>query len=157
MYIMIIWHWAILIYNMSFKSIVRKSGGVFWWFPALSEDQDFFFFFYSPKLSCGFNMSTLEWQLAAAGNATACTQFARSCSKGICLNQHPVVRGVAKEMPVTPEEVTSHFYSVFVTMINPSPWCQCFHNSKINFLKWTLNFLEFIAISWNWRRLQCAY
>ena len=35
MYIMIICHWAILHYNMSFKTIAR-SDGVFWWFPALS-------------------------------------------------------------------------------------------------------------------------
>ena len=33
MYIMIISHWAILHYNMPFD-------GVFWWFPALSEDQE---------------------------------------------------------------------------------------------------------------------
>ena len=29
------------------------------------------------------------------------------------LNQGPVVRGVAKEIPVTPKEVTSDFYSVY--------------------------------------------
>ena len=56
MCIMIICHWAILHYNMSFQTIIAgRSDGVFWWFPALSEDQDFFFF-YSPKLSCGFKV-----------------------------------------------------------------------------------------------------
>ena len=34
------------------------------------------------------------------------------CREGICLNQGPVVRGVAKEMLVTPTEVMSDFYSV---------------------------------------------
>ena len=29
--------------NMSFQTITGRSDGVFWWFPALSEDQDFFF------------------------------------------------------------------------------------------------------------------
>ena len=45
MYIMIICHWAILHYNMSFKTIAGRSDGVFFWYPALSEDQEFFFFF----------------------------------------------------------------------------------------------------------------
>ena len=27
-------------YNMSFKTIAGRSDGVFWWFPALSEDQE---------------------------------------------------------------------------------------------------------------------
>ena len=40
MYMMIICHCAILYYNMSFKTIAWMSGGVFWWFPALSEDQE---------------------------------------------------------------------------------------------------------------------
>ena len=40
MYIMIICHCAILHYHMSFKTIAWMSGGVFWWFPALSEDQE---------------------------------------------------------------------------------------------------------------------
>ena len=42
MYIMIICHWAILhlIYNLSFQTIAGRSDGVFWWFPALSEDQE---------------------------------------------------------------------------------------------------------------------
>ena len=40
MYIMIICHWAILHYNMSFQVIAGRSDGVFWWFPALSEDQE---------------------------------------------------------------------------------------------------------------------
>ena len=36
---------AILHYNiMSFKTIADWCDSVFWWFPALSEDQDFFFF-----------------------------------------------------------------------------------------------------------------
>ena len=39
---MIICHWAKLHYNMSFQTIARKSDGVFWWFPALSEDQENF-------------------------------------------------------------------------------------------------------------------
>ena len=38
MYIMIICHWAILHYNMSFKTIALRSDGVFGWFPALSEE-----------------------------------------------------------------------------------------------------------------------
>ena len=38
--IMIICHWEILPYNMSFQTIAGRSDGVFWWFPALSEDQD---------------------------------------------------------------------------------------------------------------------
>ena len=42
MYIMIICHWAILHYNMSFKTTAGRSDGVFWWFPALSKDQEFF-------------------------------------------------------------------------------------------------------------------
>ena len=37
---MIICHCAILHYNMSFKTIAWMSGGVFWWFPALFEDQN---------------------------------------------------------------------------------------------------------------------
>ena len=40
MYIIIICHWAILHYNMSFQTIAGRSDGVFWWFPALSEDQE---------------------------------------------------------------------------------------------------------------------
>ena len=40
MYVMIICHWVILHYNMSFKTIAGRSDGVFWWFPALSEDQE---------------------------------------------------------------------------------------------------------------------
>ena len=40
MYRMIICHWAILHYNLSFKTIAGRSDGVFWWFPALSEDQE---------------------------------------------------------------------------------------------------------------------
>ena len=51
---MIICHWAILHYNMSFKTIAGRSDGVFWWFPALSEDQKNKLS-NSPKLSCGFN------------------------------------------------------------------------------------------------------
>ena len=39
---------------MSFKTIGR-SDGVFWWFPALSEDQEKKFL-NSPKLSCGFKV-----------------------------------------------------------------------------------------------------
>ena len=39
---MIICHWAILHYNMSFKTIAGRSGGVFWWFPALSIHQEKF-------------------------------------------------------------------------------------------------------------------
>ena len=37
---MIICHWAKLHYNMSFQIIAGRSDGVFWWFPALSEDQE---------------------------------------------------------------------------------------------------------------------
>ena len=51
---MIICHEAILHYNMSFKTIAGRSDGVFWWFPALSEDQEKTLL-NSPKLSCGFN------------------------------------------------------------------------------------------------------
>ena len=40
MYIVIICHWAILHCNLSFKAIAGRSDGVFWWFPALSEDQE---------------------------------------------------------------------------------------------------------------------
>ena len=40
MYIMIICHWAILHYNMSFKTTAGRSDGVFWWFPAFSEAQE---------------------------------------------------------------------------------------------------------------------
>ena len=40
MYIMLICHWAIWHYNMSFQTIAGRSDGVFWWFPALSEDQE---------------------------------------------------------------------------------------------------------------------
>ena len=40
MYTMIICHWAILHYNMSFQTIPGRSDGVFRWFPALSEDQE---------------------------------------------------------------------------------------------------------------------
>ena len=39
MYIIIICHWAILHYSMSFKTIAGRSDGVFWWFPALYEDE----------------------------------------------------------------------------------------------------------------------
>ena len=42
MYIMIICHWAILHYNMSFKTIAGRSDGVLWWFHALSKDQENF-------------------------------------------------------------------------------------------------------------------
>ena len=41
---------------MSFKTIAGRSDGVFLWFPALSEDQEFFFL-NSPNRSCGFNSS----------------------------------------------------------------------------------------------------
>ena len=54
MYIMIICHWTILHYNMPFQTIAGRSDGVFWWFPALSEDQERNLS-NSPKLSCGFN------------------------------------------------------------------------------------------------------
>ena len=37
---MIICHGAILHYNMSFKTIAGRSDGVFWWYPALYEDQE---------------------------------------------------------------------------------------------------------------------
>ena len=40
MYIMTICHWAILHCNMSFQTIAGRSDGVFWWFSALSEDQE---------------------------------------------------------------------------------------------------------------------
>ena len=40
MYIMTICHWAILHYNMSFQTIAGRSNRVFWWFHALSEDQE---------------------------------------------------------------------------------------------------------------------
>ena len=50
---MIICHGATLHYNMSFKTIAGRSDGVFWWFPALSEDQEKNLL-NSPKLSCGF-------------------------------------------------------------------------------------------------------
>ena len=40
MYILIICYWAILHYTMSFKTIAGRSDGVFWWFSALSEDQE---------------------------------------------------------------------------------------------------------------------
>ena len=40
MYMMIICHWTILHYNMPFQTIAGRSDGVFWWFPALSEDQE---------------------------------------------------------------------------------------------------------------------
>ena len=33
-------HWTILHYNMSSKTIAGRSDGVFWWLPALSEDQE---------------------------------------------------------------------------------------------------------------------
>ena len=46
----------VLHYNMLFKTIAGRSDGVFWWFPTLSEDQDFFLS-NSPKLSCGFKCS----------------------------------------------------------------------------------------------------
>ena len=39
---MIICHWAMLHYNMAFKTIAGRSDIVFWWFPALSEDQEKF-------------------------------------------------------------------------------------------------------------------
>ena len=48
-------HWAMLHYNMPFKTIAGRSDGVFWLFPALSEDHIFFFFFIHKNLSCGFN------------------------------------------------------------------------------------------------------
>ena len=54
MYVMIICHWAILHYNMSFKTIAGRSDGVLRWFPTLSEDQEKNCQ-NSPKLSCGFN------------------------------------------------------------------------------------------------------
>ena len=40
MYIMTICHWAILHYNVSFQTIAGRSNTVFWWFNALSEDQE---------------------------------------------------------------------------------------------------------------------
>ena len=61
---MIICHWAILHYNMSFQIIAGRSDGVFWWFPALSEDQEKFVEF--TKLSCGFKtMSKHELKFTA--------------------------------------------------------------------------------------------
>ena len=59
MYIMIICHWAILHYNMIFKPIAGRCDCVFWWFHALSEDQEFFLS-NSPKLSCGFNIHDIN-------------------------------------------------------------------------------------------------
>ena len=58
-FILIICHWAMLHYNMPFKTIVGRSDSVFWWFPALSEDQENLLS-NSPKLSCGFNIYTDE-------------------------------------------------------------------------------------------------
>ena len=40
---------------MPFQRIAGRSDGVFWWFPALSEDQEKKLS-NSPKLSCGFNL-----------------------------------------------------------------------------------------------------
>ena len=40
MYKIIIYHWAILHYNMPFQTIAGRSNGIFWWFPALSEDKE---------------------------------------------------------------------------------------------------------------------
>ena len=62
MYIMIICHWAILHYNMSFTTIGGRSDGGFWWFSCtfwrsrkkLSN---------SPKLSCGFKLVITRLQL----------------------------------------------------------------------------------------------
>ena len=57
---MIICHWSILHNcNMSFKTIAGRSDGVFWWFSALSEDQEKYSWIH--KNSCGFN-STLDIQ-----------------------------------------------------------------------------------------------
>ena len=57
MYIMIICHWAILYYNISFKTIAGRSDCVFWWFPALSEDQvKKKIRNHQWKLSCGFKI-----------------------------------------------------------------------------------------------------
>ena len=42
---------------MSFKTIAGRSDGVFWWFPALSEDQEKKML-NSPKLSCGFKLAS---------------------------------------------------------------------------------------------------
>ena len=62
MYIMIICHRTILHYNMSFKIIAGRSDGVFWWFSALSEDQEEKKL-NSPTLSCGFkqNLIHVSW------------------------------------------------------------------------------------------------
>ena len=59
MCIMIICHWAILHYNMSFKTIAGRSDGVFSWFAAFSEDQEKICM-NSPKLSCGFKHGQLS-------------------------------------------------------------------------------------------------
>ena len=49
---------ALQIYNMSFQTIAGRSDGVFWWFPALSIDQENLS--NSPKLSCGFNNNAVN-------------------------------------------------------------------------------------------------
>ena len=48
--------------QLSCQTIAGRSDSVFWWFPALSEDQDFFLS-NSPKLSCGLNTnySIFSW------------------------------------------------------------------------------------------------
>ena len=69
MYIMIICHWAILHYNMSFQTFAGRSDGVFWWFLALSEDQEKNCLSNSPKLSCGFKLNKCHPYQAMASDA----------------------------------------------------------------------------------------
>ena len=50
---------GILHYSMTFKTIAGRSDGGFWWFPALSEDQEKEML-NSPKLSCGFKLAVVQ-------------------------------------------------------------------------------------------------
>ena len=49
-----------------------------------------------------------------SGAVAVSTASLRGSAADISLNPRPVVRGVAKEMPVTLVEVTSYFYSMYV-------------------------------------------
>ena len=52
-------------------------------------------------------------------------RISRSRSKKIGSNQGPVVRGVAKEMPVTPAEVTLDFYNILGCPLGKALYPHC--------------------------------
>ena len=95
-------HWAILHYNMSFKTIAGTPDGVFWWFPALSEVQENILS-NSPKLSCGFN----NWAFEVSKNSKS----TRNVDQNVTVSQVTMMN-VSILIFMTSFKMTSHVLTV---------------------------------------------